>query len=223
MATSSEPKLVVVTGATGTQGGSVARRFLSEGFRVRGLTRNPGSPASQHLSSLGVEMVRADLFDVESLKAAFKGANVIFSVTNYWDPFHADRLPDSRAKAKALGMGTVREYAGHLERLAGRNIANAAAMTVDSLDGNGFIASTLSHAGKCSSGHFKELYHFDAKADVFPYYVREKFPDLAAKMSCVQTGFFMTSHRILPDSYLAKVSLPFLPFVRVVRKGPAIL
>lgn len=208
MSTTTGPKLVVVVGATGNQGGSVARRFLREGperFRVRGLTRDPSSGPARELAALGAEVVRADLNDVESLEAAFRGASIIFSVTNYWEPFFPPNVEASRAHARALGLGGVREYAGRVELAQGRNIADAAAATVGSLDANGFIASTLSHAGRCSGGRLKELYHFDAKAEVFPYYVREKHPALAAKMSCVQTGYFMTSHRILPDSYLVKV------------------
>lgn len=194
------PKLVVVVGATGNQGGSVARRFLREGparFHIRGLTRDPSSPASQDLAALGADMVQADLFDRASLERAFRGANVIFSVTNYWEPFVAKSRPE--------GLGMVREYAGLRERAAGVNIADAAAATVETLDGAGFVVSTLSHAGRCSGGRFAELYHFDVKADVFPYYVEETHPGLAVKMRCVQTGFFMTSHQILPHSYLAKV------------------
>jgi hypothetical protein len=63
----------------------------------------------------------------------------------------------------------------------------------------------LSHAGKCSGGMFKELYHFDAKADVFPDYVTENHPELASKMSCIQTGYFTSSHRLIPDAYMGKV------------------
>lgn len=202
------PKLVVVVGATGNQGGSVARRFLGEGpdrFRVRGLTRDPSSGPAKELAALGAEVVRAELNDVESLKEAFKGANIIFGVTNYWEPFFPHRIEASREQVKALGLRGVREYAGRVELEQGRNIADAASATVDSLDANGFIASTLSHAEQRSGGRFKELYHFDAKAEVFPHYVREKHPGLAAKMSCVQTGYFMTSHQILPDSYFAKM------------------
>ncbi|KAL1873163.1 hypothetical protein Daus18300_003982 [Diaporthe australafricana] len=206
---STSPKLVVVVGATGNQGGSVARRFLREGrdrFRVRGLTRGPGSGPARELAALGAEVVHADLNDVGCLAAAFEGASVIFSVTNYWEPFLPSNIGASRARARALGLGKgVREYAGRVEAAQGRNVADAAAATVGSLDGNGFVASTLSHAGRCSGGRFGDLYHFDAKAEVFPFYVREKHPRLAAKMSCVQTGFFMTSHQILPDSYLAKM------------------
>lgn len=208
MATPTGPKLIVVVGATGNQGGSVARRFLRESpdrFRVRGLTRDPSSGPAKELAALGAEVVRADLNDVESLKEAFKGANIIFGVTNYWEPFFPHRIEASREQVKTLGLGGVREYAGRVELTQGRNIADAAAATVDSLDANGFIASTLSHAGRRSGGRFKELYHFDAKAEVFPHYVEEKHPGLAAKMSCVQTGYFMMSYRILPDSYFAKM------------------
>jgi hypothetical protein len=199
-----EKKLVVVVGATGNQGGSVARRFLQDPqYVVRGLTRDPSSAAAKELAALGADMVQADLDDVKSLEAAFAGANVIFSVTNYWEPFFR---PDCRAKAKELGV-TCRRYAYDVEYQQGKNIADAAATVVDSLDDNGLLASTLSHAGKCSKGKYKDLYHFDSKADVFPDYVAAAHPKLAAKMSCIQTGFFTTSHRILPSAYFKKVGL----------------
>lgn len=200
-----DKKLVVVVGATGNQGGSVARRFLQDPqYAVRGLTRNTSSPASQALAALGAEMVYAELHDPQSLDAAFSGANIIFSVTNYWEPFFR---PDCRETARVLGV-TCRQYAYDAEYHQGKNIADAAAKVVDTLEDNGFLVSTLSHARKCSDGKFTDLYHFDSKADIFPDYVRETHPALAAKMSCVQTGFFMTSHAILPNSYFQKVGCP---------------
>ncbi len=196
-------KLICVVGATGNQGGSVVQRFLQDPrFRVRGLTRNVDSPAAKKLAEQGVEVVAAELDDVASLEAAFKGANVIFTVTQYWEPFFR---PDGRAKAAEQGI-TCRKYAYDVEYQQGKNMADAAATTVDTLDDNGFLVSTLSHSGKCSNGQYKDLYHFDAKADIFPYYVAEKYPELAKKMSCIQTGAFTTSHRLLPDSYFNKVS-----------------
>lgn len=201
---STKKKLVVVVGATGNQGGSVARRFLQDPrYAVRGLTRNPSSLASQELAGLGAEMVQAELEDVESLKKAFAGASIIFSVTQYWEPFFR---PDCREKAQKLGV-TCRRYAYDVEYQQGKNIADAAATVLDTLDDNGFLVSTLSHAAKCSGGKYKDLYHFDSKADIFPDYVAVAHPGLAAKMSCIQTGYFTTSHRILPDSYFKKVSL----------------
>jgi hypothetical protein len=200
--TDTTKKLVVVVGATGNQGGSVARRFLQDPrYAVRGLTRDPSSAAANELAALGVEVVQADLDDVDSLKAAFAGANIIFSVTNYWEPFFR---PDGRAKAQELGI-TCRRYAYDVEYQQGKNIADAAATVVDSLEENGLLASTLSHAAKCSNGKFKDLYHYDAKADIFPDYVAAAHPKLAAKLSCIHTGFFTTSHRILPGMYFKKV------------------
>lgn len=204
-----EQKLVCVVGATGNQGGSVARRFAKAGFRVRGLTRDPDSPSARKLADEGIEPVAANLDDAATLVDAFRGANVIFSVTNYWEPFFR---PDCRQKAQELGI-SCRRHAYDIEYRQGKNIADAAAATVASLDSNGFLVSTLSHAGKCSKGAFTELYHFDSKADIFPFYVQEHYPELAAKMSCIQTGFFYTSFNILPKSYLGKVSSPVLPLV----------
>lgn len=204
------PKLICVVGVTGNQGGSVAQRFLKDpNYRVRGLTRNPSSEKAQQLATQGIEIVQAELNDVNSLKAAFTGANLIFTVTQYWEPFFR---PDCREKAAAQGI-SCRRYAYDVEYQQGKNMADAAATVVDSLEPNGFLVSTLSHAGDCSKGAFKEAYHFDSKADVFPKYVNEKYPALAAKMSCIQTGYFMTSYRLLPSAWFAKVRLLASPLL----------
>jgi nucleoside-diphosphate-sugar epimerase len=196
-------KLVVVIGVTGNQGGSVAARFLKDpNWRIRGITRNPASPAAQSLAAQGIEIVQADLDDVNTLIPAFNGANLIFSVTNYWEPFFR---PDCRATAAEKGI-SCRRYAYDVEYQQGKNIADAVAANVEGLDEMGFIASTLSHAGKSSKGKYEELYHFDGKADVFPYYVDEKYPELAKKMSCVQTGYFMSSYKFVTGAYFRKVS-----------------
>lgn len=76
---------------------------------------------------------------------------------------------------------------------------------METLDECGFVASTLSYAKERSGGALTELYHFDAKADVFPGYVRKAWPALAKKMSCVQTGFFMSSFKLVPQAYFGKV------------------
>ena len=56
------------------------------GWEVRTITRNPGSEAARALglSLPGIKVVKADLDDVESLKSAFKDANAIFGVTDFW-------------------------------------------------------------------------------------------------------------------------------------------
>ena len=203
-------KLICVIGVTGNQGGSVAQRFLKDSnYRVRGITRNPASSAAQRLAAQGIEIVSGNLDDVHTLISAFAGANLIFSVTNYWEPFFR---PDCREKALDLGI-SFRKYAYNIELQQGKNIVDAAMTTIDTLDKNGFIASTLSHAGLCSKGKFTELYHFDAKADVFPGYVNEKYSNLAKKISYVQTGYFMSSYNILPHAYLGKVEFLMLLYI----------
>jgi len=70
--------LVLVTGITGTQGGGVARALLDKGYRVRGLTRDPGSDKARAWSERGVEMVKGDFTDHASIEAALKGVDFVF-------------------------------------------------------------------------------------------------------------------------------------------------
>ena len=84
MSPSPSSPLIAVVGATGQQGGSVARTFLSHNYRVRAITRNPSSSSALALQDLGAEPARADLDDPASLRVAFDGADVIFGVTDFW-------------------------------------------------------------------------------------------------------------------------------------------
>ena len=79
-------KMIAVTGATGQQGGAVARKLLAEGWQVRALTREPNKPAAQELKSLGAEVVPGDMENRAELDAAFAGAYGVFSVQNFWLP-----------------------------------------------------------------------------------------------------------------------------------------
>jgi len=78
---------VVVTGATGTQGGAAVDALLLAGHRVIGLTRDPSSTSALALASRGVDVRRADLTDPDTLEAALTGANSLFAVTT---PFETD-------------------------------------------------------------------------------------------------------------------------------------
>jgi len=79
-------QIIAVTGATGQQGGAVARLLLKSGWRVRALTRDTQKPASQALAQEGAEVVPGDLDKPGELAAAFQGAYGVFSVQNYWLP-----------------------------------------------------------------------------------------------------------------------------------------
>ncbi|MEU8250748.1 NmrA/HSCARG family protein [Nonomuraea sp. NPDC048916] len=73
-------KTVLVTGATGGQGGAVARRLLDDGWAVRALVRDPDKQGAKELKALGAELVTGDLDDPESLRAAAQGVRGVFSV-----------------------------------------------------------------------------------------------------------------------------------------------
>ncbi|MFY7064621.1 NmrA family NAD(P)-binding protein [Nocardiopsis changdeensis] len=75
-----EKRTVLVTGATGGQGGAVARALLDRGWGVRALVRSPEAPAARALAALGAEPVVGDLDDPGSLRAAARGAHGVFSV-----------------------------------------------------------------------------------------------------------------------------------------------
>ncbi len=79
-------RVIAVTGATGQQGGSVARTLLDKGWKVRALTRDPEKPAARGLAGLGAEIVPGDLDSRPELDAAFQGVYGVFSVQNFWLP-----------------------------------------------------------------------------------------------------------------------------------------
>ena len=80
-------------------------------YRLRGLTRNTLSAASQALTAKGVEMVAADVDDYASLKRAFEGASAIFAVTDFGGPYNSEKNVD---KGKENGM-LRNEWAYHHE------------------------------------------------------------------------------------------------------------
>ena len=75
-------RLIVVTGATGLQGGAVIRHLLKDGWQVRGVTRNAASKPAQALAARGVDVVRGDMEDTASLRPIFAGAYGVYSVQN---------------------------------------------------------------------------------------------------------------------------------------------
>jgi uncharacterized protein YbjT (DUF2867 family) len=75
---------VLVTGATGRQGGAVIRHLLPKGWKLRALTRNPRSYAAQELARQGVEVLQGDLEDPASLERSTRGVYGIYSVQDFW-------------------------------------------------------------------------------------------------------------------------------------------
>lgn len=89
-------RIIAVVGATGQQGGGLARAILDDPdspFALRALTRNAGSAAARALAERGADVVEADLDDEASVRRAFDGAYGAFVVTNFW----AERTPEEEA------------------------------------------------------------------------------------------------------------------------------
>jgi uncharacterized protein YbjT (DUF2867 family) len=80
----SPDRTVLVTGATGRQGGSVIRHLVAKGWKLRALTRDPDSAAARSLSDRAVEVVRGDLEHPVTLEGAARGVYGIYSVQDFW-------------------------------------------------------------------------------------------------------------------------------------------
>jgi uncharacterized protein YbjT (DUF2867 family) len=77
---------ILVTGATGNQGGAIARHLLQRGnFKVRAMVRDENKPAAQALKQAGAELVKGDFNDRASLEQALQGAYGVFSIQDFRD------------------------------------------------------------------------------------------------------------------------------------------
>lgn len=104
-----DKKIIAVVGATGAQGGGLARAILSDpssDLSVRALTRDVNSEKARELAKLGAEVVAADVDDAESLKQAFRGAYGAYCVTFFWA-----HLSPEREIANAIAMATAAKQA----------------------------------------------------------------------------------------------------------------
>lgn len=105
-----EKKIISVVGATGAQGGGLARAILSDpdgDFAVRAVTRNPSSEPARALAGRGAEVVRADLDQPDTVRQAFAGADGAYCVTNFWE-----HLSPARETAQARTMAEAARDAG---------------------------------------------------------------------------------------------------------------
>jgi len=139
--------LILVTGATGAQGGSVARHLLADGrFAVRALTRKPGEAKAGGLREAGAEVAGGSMDDAASLRAAMEGCYGVFGVTNFWEAFE-----------KEYGQGK-----NLMDAVAGSGVEH-------------FVFSSLPHAEAMSAGELK-VPHFDLKAKLAAYGMKLELP-----------------------------------------------
>jgi uncharacterized protein YbjT (DUF2867 family) len=102
-------KTILVTGITGHQGGAVAQRLQGDGWRVRGLTRDPESDKARPFRDLGVELVQGDLTDEPSLRAPLEGIYGVFAMAT---PFEKG-MENEIAQGKTLGDVAAAAGVGH--------------------------------------------------------------------------------------------------------------
>ena len=102
--------VILVTGATGQQGGAVARELLARGHPVRAMTRKPDGPAAKALARLGAELIKGDLDDVESLKQAVRGAWGVFAVQNTWEAGVEKEEVQGKRMAEIAKQGGVQHF-----------------------------------------------------------------------------------------------------------------
>jgi len=143
-------KLIAVCGATGNQGGSVARLLLQSPnvYQVRALTRDPQSQAAQELARLGAEVVKTDLTIPSDVTEALKGCWGVFAVTNFYDP----KIKNDPSSEERQGKNLV-------------DAAIAAGVTC-------FVWSTLPSSRKISGGRLvSQIYEGKYQVDD---YIREK-------------------------------------------------
>lgn len=163
-------KLITVFGATGAQGGGLARAILAEpdgGFAVRAVTRKPDSAAAKALSHAGAEIAVADLDDAASVVRAMHGAYGAFCITNFWEHFSP-----------------------------GKELAQAETLATAALDANlqHVIWSTLEDTRKTvpvGSGQMPVLMekynvpHFDAKGEANHFFLDRNLP-----VTLLHTSFY---------------------------------
>lgn len=106
-----EKRVIAVVGATGAQGGGLARAIVSDlagGFTVRAVTRDVNSDNAKALLKLGAEVVSANLDDLGSLKRAFAGAYGVYCLTNFWEHFSPEKeYAQAKAQAEAAKAAGV--------------------------------------------------------------------------------------------------------------------
>ncbi|XP_048189232.1 nmrA-like family domain-containing protein 1 [Perognathus longimembris pacificus] len=196
-----DKKLVVVFGATGAQGGSVARTLLEDGtFKVRVVTRNPGQRAAKELKQQGAEVVQGDQSDEASMELAMTGAHATFIVTNYWENC-SQELEVNQGKlladlAKRLGLHYV-IYSG---------LENIKKLT----------------AGRLAAGHF------DGKGEVEEYFRDIGVPMTSVRLPCYfenLLSYFLPQQAPDGKSYLLDLPMGDIPMdgMAVSDLGPVVL
>jgi uncharacterized protein YbjT (DUF2867 family) len=115
-------KIIMVTGATGQQGGASARHLQASGWNVRALSRDPYKPAARALVDSGVEVVQGDLNDRASLDHALQGVYGVHSVQAYMPQDPTGEIYQGKTLAEAAKDAGVEHFVYSSVAGAGRHV-----------------------------------------------------------------------------------------------------
>jgi uncharacterized protein YbjT (DUF2867 family) len=154
-------KIVAIVGATGAQGGGLARAILADpagGLSVRAVTRRPESGRARALAALGATIVAADLDRAETLTRIFEGADAAFCVTNFWEHHSPER---ELAQATAMAQAATDAGVAHV--------------IWSTLEDARLWVPLESDQMPTLMGHYK-VPHFDAKGEANAEFTSRKMP-----------------------------------------------
>ncbi|KAJ1194815.1 hypothetical protein NDU88_004101 [Pleurodeles waltl] len=193
-------KVITVFGATGAQGGSVARALLQRpGFAVRAVTRDVNRPASQALRDLGASVVKGDLDNQKSVEEAMHGAHGVFLVTNFFDSF---------SKEKEVQQGKM--VADVAKRLGTKHV----------------VFSGLENVKALTCGKL-EVLHFDSKGEVEQYFWDTGVPMTSVRVSFYFENFLTATKPVKApegDHYNLVLPMADIPMdgISVADIGPVV-
>ncbi|MDR3668623.1 MAG: NmrA/HSCARG family protein [Ignavibacteriaceae bacterium] len=165
-----EKRIIAITGATGAQGGGLARAILNDKnspFKVRAITRDVNSDKAKELKKLGADVVQGNIDEEESIKKAFEGAYGAYCVTFYW----AHMSPE-REISNAHNLAKAAKHAG---------IKHAIWSTFEDTRKKVPLSDNRMPT---LNGKYK-VPHFDAKAEADHY-----FTDLGVPTTFLLTSFY---------------------------------
>jgi uncharacterized protein YbjT (DUF2867 family) len=160
--------IITVFGATGAQGGGLARAILNDPSRryaLRAVTRKPEAAAAMELASRGADIVTADLDDARSVERALEGSQGAYFVTNFWEHFSADK---ELAQAKTLAAAAAQTGIRHV-------VWSTLEDTRQLLPADGARMPVL-------QGRFN-VPHFDAKGEADHFFAQHRVPTTLLRTS----------------------------------------
>jgi len=187
-------RIITVLGATGAQGGGLARAILADrsgSFAVRAITRNIHSEKARALAAAGAEVVAGNIDDLSSLKKAFAGAYGAFCVTFFWAHQSAEK-----ETAEGHLMAEAAKDAG-LQHVIWSTLEDTRKLT------------PLNDPRMPTLGDRYKVPHFDAKADANRFFVDLNVPTTMLLASFYWENFIHTSTALKkgPDGALT-ITIP---------------